>query len=310
MQTYQHISDDSAFNRYLATAASGREGGPTPPSLGSAEPKPVIAADIEGESNLHHYGERFCLLQLYDGNRPAVVDPMSVSIDPIKSFLESASIGKLFYDAASDRTLLYKTHRILLRGTIDLKVAVELLDMKKQGLDSVLQEALGVEPPASKKKFQQYNWTKRPIAEEAIDYALRDVLSLFELEEELFRRLEAAGKVDEFAAENARRDAIVPDLNRKPGVLRSRRFERLSKRRQREFERLYKIREIYAERLDMPPNSVVANNDLFAMAAGTLALADLRPNRRVPGRIFEELRTEMRRGESGDRSDGAAAGDS
>jgi ribonuclease D len=279
-----------------------------PSTAGAAGRPPVVAADIEGESNLHHYGERFCLLQLYDGNRPAVVDPMSVSIEPIKSFLESESIGKLFYDAASDRTLLYKTHGILLRGTIDLKVAVELLDMEKQGLDSVLQEALGIDPPASKKKFQQYNWTKRPIAEEAVDYALRDVLYLFDLEEELFRRLEAAGKVDEFAAENARRDAIVPDLNRKPGVLRSRRFERLSKSRQRKFERLYGIREIYAERLDMPPNSVVANNDLFAVAAGKLALSDLRPNRRVPRKIFEELRTEMRRGESGDRSDSDAAG--
>ncbi len=65
-----------------------------------------MAADLEAEMNLHIYGEHFCLLQLYDGSRPAIVDPKSVSIDKIKAFLEDPAITKIFYDAASDRGLL------------------------------------------------------------------------------------------------------------------------------------------------------------------------------------------------------------
>lgn len=315
MSTYLHITENDAFDRFVATlpspsasadarpiandgtnrASAGERESQEDSEASGGEPASTapIAADIEAELNLHVYGERFCLLQLFDGTRAAVVDPMSVSMDRIKSFLESPRIPKIFYDAASDRTLLYKSHRILLRGTVDLKVAVELLEMKKQGLDSVLESILGIEPPASKKRFQQYDWTKRPIRPEAIDYALRDVISLFRLRDELFARLAEAGLTGEFERENARRDEIVPDLNRKPGVLRSRRFERMSKGRQREFARLYEIRERYAERLDMPPNSVLSNNDLFSVAAGKLQLDDVRPNRRVPRREFDAMRREM-----------------
>lgn len=300
MSDYQHITEDGVFEEFLDSLSGGDTttapptDGDLPPdeTIGEAELRPV-AADIEAELNLHHYGERFCLLQLYDGRRAAIVDPLSVSVERIKAFLESRRVPKLFYDAASDRTLLYKTHRILLRGTVDLKVAVELLEMKKQGLDSVLESTLGLEPPASKKKYQQYDWTRRPIRREAIEYALRDVLYLYRLRDELFRRLAEQGLSREFVEENARRDAIVPDLNRKPGVLRSRRYERLSKRRQREFARLYDIRERYAERLDLPPNSVLSNNDLFAVAAEKLSFADLRPNRRVPPAEFDAMRREM-----------------
>ncbi|MCK4516229.1 MAG: 3'-5' exonuclease, partial [Spirochaetaceae bacterium] len=43
----------------------------------------VIAIDLEGEFNLHVYGERFCLLQVFDGQEEVVVDPFTTSIDLI-----------------------------------------------------------------------------------------------------------------------------------------------------------------------------------------------------------------------------------
>lgn len=279
MSEYQYISDDDTFRSAVRAIESQDE--------------PLVAVDIEAELNLHVYGERFCLLQMYDGRHAAVVDPVDVSPEAIKEFLENPDIKKIVYDAASDRTLLYKTHRILMSGLVDLKPAVELLEMEKQGLDSVLEAVLGIEPPASKKKFQQHNWTRRPIAEPALDYALRDVLFLFDLKERLFSRLADADKLGDWEVENEKRQSEVPDINRKPGVMRSRRFSRLSNRRQRAFERYYDIREGYAERLDVPPNNVIANNDLFSLAADKLAVDDVKPNRRIPYQVFESLRSEL-----------------
>ena len=294
MTAYEYIATADELSRYLDRSAANAL------SAGSSAGGPNLAMDIEAELNLHVYGERFCLLQVYDGTHPAVVDPTTVSIESIKAVLEDSRIQKVLYDAASDRALLYKTHRILMRGVVDLKPAVELLEFEKQGLDSVLTAVLGVEPPASKRKFQQYNWTRRPIHRDAIEYALRDVLYLFDLRDALFARLEEAGKTGEYLAENAKRDEIVPDVDRKPGFLRSRRVERLTAGRRRELERLWAIREGYAERLDVPPNMVVANNDLLAIAAGKAALESLRAGGRVPRKLFEEMMEEMRKGSSGD----------
>lgn len=279
MKSYRYISNDADLDRMVS-------------SLESA-PRPEVAVDIEAELNLHVYGERFCLLQLYDGSHTAVVDPFGVSVRAIEGVLGNRSITKLVYDAAGDRALLYKLHGFLMVRLVDLKPAVEILGMEKQGLDSVLEEVLGVTPPASKKRWQQYNWTKRPIKPEAIDYAVRDVLYLFDLRDELFRRLEADGRMGEYWKENARREDIVPDTERRPGVFRSRRFQRLSKGGKSKFERLYEIRDEYARRLDLPPNSVLPNTDLFALSAGKIALADVRPNRRVPRGVFSEMKSKM-----------------
>jgi ribonuclease D len=275
---HEYVDSDAGFEQLVRSIE------------GAANP---VAVDIEAELNLHVYGERFCLLQIYTGKRAAAVDPFAVSIEAIKDFLESERIVKIVYDAASDRALMYKVHGILMRGLVDLKPAVELLGMRKQGLDSVLEETLGIDPPGSKKRFQQYNWTKRPIRPDAVDYALRDVIYLYDLRDELFKRLDALALREEYEQLNRQRQERVPQTDRKPGVFRSRRFERLPKDGRQEFERLYQIREGYAKRLDLPPNTVLSNNHLFALAAGKERIGALDPNRRVPAGIFEEMRSEM-----------------
>lgn len=293
MPHYDYLRDDQSFDGYMARMS----GGPGRADTGAAGRDPVyVATDIEAEMNLHVYGERFCLLQVFDGNRPAVVDPFSVSIAKIRNFFEDPVVIKICYDAAADRSLLYKAHGILLKGIIDLKPAVEILGLAKQGLDSVLTEILGLEPETGKSRFQQYNWTRRPIRPDALDYALRDVLYLFRLKDELFARLEGAGKMADYLQENARREGIVPDVERLPGVFRTRRFERLPKSAQQEFHRIYDLRERLAERLDLPPHLVLAKDDLFALAAGTLAASALRRPGRVSESDFEALRRQIAAG--------------
>ncbi|TVQ25406.1 MAG: 3'-5' exonuclease, partial [Spirochaetaceae bacterium] len=178
----------------------------------------AVAMDIEGEFNLHVYGERFCLLQLYDGHEQAVADPTTVSAELIKELLENKSIDKITYDSASDRVLLAKTHGIMVRSIVDLRPAVELLEFAKQDLKSVIEETIGGTDSGSKKRYQQYNWTRRPIDPGAIEYALQDVYHLFAVRDVLFDRLAAAGLTEVYKEENRKRQERVPDVNRKPGV--------------------------------------------------------------------------------------------
>ncbi|TVQ27729.1 MAG: hypothetical protein EA382_03080 [Spirochaetaceae bacterium] len=109
----------------------------------------------------------------------------------------------------------------------------------------------------------------------------------------LFERLAAAGLTDAYREENRKRQERVPDVNRKPGVFRSGRHKRMTRDQKREFERLYDIRDRHAQALDLPPNTVVANDDLFALAAGTITPDQIRGNRRLPDATLRQIRIEM-----------------
>ncbi len=252
-----------------------------------------VAVDFEGEFNLHVYGERLCLLQIAHPDEEAVVDPFTTSNEALRGFLEDPQIRKITYDSSSDRLLLAKSRGLRLVSIEDLRPAVELLEFPKRDLGSVLETALGQRPAGSKKRFQQYNWTRRPLDPAAVEYALRDVRHLAELRDELFARLDKEGLLDEYRAENERLESIEPNLNRKPGVFRSAAHKRLSPEQKREFERLYEIRDRHARELDLPPNTVVANKELFALARGAMGVSAITGNRRVPAERLERIRKEM-----------------
>jgi ribonuclease D len=279
MSDYTFVQTDTEFRSYLDRLRS----------RGTQE----IAFDLEGEFNLHVYGERFCLLQLFDGEEEVVVDPFTVSADAIRLLLENPDIAKITYDSSSDRLLLAKAHAMRLVSIVDLRPAVELLELPKRDLGSVLESLLGESPQGSKKRFQQYNWTRRPIDPAAIEYALRDVRHLFPLRDALFARLEEQGLLDDYHRENDRLQASEPDVNRKPGLFRSGTHRHLNRDQKQEFQRLYDIRDRHARELDLPPNTVVANKELFALARGAMRPRQITGNRRVPPDTLDRIRREM-----------------
>ena len=258
----------------------------------------LISMDIEAEFNLHVYGERFCLLQLADEHEEVLVDPDAVSDALLKRLLENRNLLKIMYDCSSDRSLLYKTRRIELCSILDLKPAVELLELPKQDLSSVLASCLNLQTQGgdgAKKRFQQYNWTRRPIEPDALEYAIADVRYLFELKTVLLARLTEAGLLDAFILENLKKQDSLPDIHRKPGVFRSGRYKKLSATGRKRFDQLYDIRERHAQRLDLPPNSVVANGDLFDLAAERISVGGIRGNRRISSRDLDLVREELGR---------------
>ena len=58
----------------------------------------VIALDIEAESNLHAYGEKLCLTQIFDGVNSIIIDPFRIDNGTLKLLFESTNILKVMYD--------------------------------------------------------------------------------------------------------------------------------------------------------------------------------------------------------------------
>ncbi|MFW5812300.1 MAG: HRDC domain-containing protein [Alkalispirochaetaceae bacterium] len=274
MESYRVISTDKGFRSWYESIPRDQR---------------ALAIDLEAEFNLHIYGEHFCLLQVYDGREAVAIDPYQVSIDLIKALLEDRERLKITYDSASDRLLLYKNHGILMNTILDLRPAVDILEFQKQGLSSVLEEVLSLPPSGEKKKFQQYNWTKRPIDPGALAYAIEDVFHLYRLRDALIHRIVEAGLLDRYLVENFRLQAAVPETERKPGMLRGGRFRRLEPAQQALLEELHAVREEVAREVNLPPNTVYPNTELFNLATGRGAPRDARRSRPVPERAFEKL---------------------
>ena len=272
---YLYIEDDEVLAGYLKELKNSG--------------KLTVAIDFEGEFNLHQYGNRLCLVQLYDSERSLVIDPFRVSRGKIAGILENRHILKVMYDSSSDRTLLKRDMGININSILDLKPAVDLLDPVKKDLSSVLWEFLGIRVKG-KKKYQMYNWTKRPISLEALQYSLSDVQHLFDLRDSLFEKIWERSLLERYFHLNLKiQNKEIPPSST-PRIFKTEKFKRLSKNEQSLLRRLFDVREESARKLNLPPNLVVENDLLFKLVQRTIKLDEVGFHRRVKKKEIQEIK--------------------
>ena len=227
------------------------------------ERRHVIALDIEAEFNLHCYGEHLCLIQIFDLQNEIIIDPFRFKDSaPLKALFEKRDLLKILYDAASDSCLLANVCGIRINSVLDLRPAVSLLEYEGQSLAHVLQEELGIVSP-SKKRFQRYNWMKRPVEPAAIEYAMNDVRFLFTLKEALFARLSSRGLFDTYLLHNLMLQDGNGHKNKKEKYEKAKGYNRLKKPQQNLFRALFAARDAFARRLNKPPHYVFSNANLL-----------------------------------------------
>ena len=247
----------------------------------------TVAMDFEAEFNLHVYGEKLCLIQVFDGAKFFLIDPFRISRNELAALLEDKRVMKLFYGAESDIALVSKQYDIGMKSVYDLQLLVDVFDFQSKGLDQILSQVLNL-PAKNKKKYQQYNWTLRPIKEDALQYALSDVAHLFELKTRLTARLLAENKLDELIRKLVGRDTNMK-INPVPRIKRTREYEDLKSGEKKRFDRLLEIRETHAKKLNCPPNNLISKEQLFRFAEGKSGIRDFP----VTNILREDIRNQM-----------------
>lgn len=253
----------------------------------------AVAVDVEAEFNLHCYGEHLCLVQIFDLENEVIIDPLRLkNSQGIRKFFEKRDLLKVMYDSMSDAALLEKAYGIRLKSVLDLRPAVALLDYPKQGLAYVLEEELDV-ASLNKKKFQQYNWMRRPIAKDALEYAMGDVRHLFRLKDALFAKLGRAGLLDAYLLQNLMlQDGQNGRKNRQEKYEKAKGYSRLDKSRQEMFKEIFLVRDEFAKKLNKPPDYVFSNARLLDLCKGRIRDPDFVRqgiNPRIARPVQEEL---------------------
>lgn len=251
------LKTDSEINGYLdALDKNGRK---------------IIALDVEAECNLHCYGEHLCLIQIFDLENEIIIDPFKFKNgEGIKRLFEKRDLLKIMYDSLSDAALLDAAYGIKLQSVLDLRPAVTLLKYPKQGLAHVLSEELG-NAPLNKKKFQQYNWMRRPLDKTAVEYAMGDVRYLFRLKDALFDKLKNSGLLDAYILQNL----MLQDGNNnnkvKPAKYeKAKGYHRLDKNQQKMFKEIFILRDAFAKKLNRPPDYVFSNAKLLELCRNNI----------------------------------------
>ena len=253
----------------------------------------IVSMDFEGEYNLHIYGEKLCLIQIYDGDKYFIIDPFGVSKEELAKILENRKVMKIFYDASSDTKLVYKQYGIKMQSVYDLKILVDLLNFEGRGLDSVISGLLGI-TISKKKKYQRYNWTKRPVDSNAMQYALSDVEHLFELKKKLFELIKKEDKTEELIFDIIKKRV---DLDRKtvPGIFKSFDYKKLKSVEKNLLRKIFDIREEIAKDLNVPPNLVMTKSQLFETSKDFSRIHSLEFNRRIPLKIRNKFISSLER---------------
>ncbi len=213
------------------------------------------AIDIEGENNLHAYGIRVSLIQVFDGRQAFVIDVLSLpSRRALSSLLQGSSWVKVMYDAANDMLAFQHDLGISPAPIVDVAIAAQLL-RRPGGLSALSPNGRS---RSSKDKFQKANWMRRPLPRDLLEYAVSDVLSLTEIADELLAELAQKKLMMEFLRKNWERQSMVRSWNPLANYTRVPGYNHMNAEARRLARVLWYAREYYARQLDLSPEMVAS----------------------------------------------------
>ncbi|MEA3342411.1 MAG: HRDC domain-containing protein [Chloroflexota bacterium] len=140
--------------------------------------EPAIGVDTESNS-LYAYQEQVCLIQVSTPAADYIVDPLAnLDIPSLASLFADPAIQKVFHAAEYDVMCLKRDYGFHFANLFDTMWAARILAWSHMGLGSILKETFNVR---TKKRYQRYNWGKRPVETEALTYAALDTHYLLPL---------------------------------------------------------------------------------------------------------------------------------
>lgn len=160
-------------------------------------PGDVVAIDTESD-HFFGYTARVALIQIATREAVALVDPVALDADdlqPLLAILEDPAVILIMHSCRNDIGELDRDYGVDIVNVFDTQLAARFAGHKKFGLSSLLKDIAGV---SVSKKYQRYDWLRRPIPKGPRDYAAGDVIYLFQLREHLQGELERLGWLEAF----------------------------------------------------------------------------------------------------------------
>lgn len=225
-----------------------------------------LAVDTESNS-FYNYREKVCLLQVSTPDADYIVDTIAVpDLSPLEAIFADTEKQKVFHAAENDILLLKKHHAFRIRNVFDTLLAAQILGYREVGLASLVGKLFSVRLD---KGEQRSDWSRRPLSEEQIAYAVRDTRYLIRLRDHLKGELHGVNRIAAAEEEFTRLAAKEP-IERLPdplAYLRLKGARALSPEKRGVLQALFEWREKTAQETDRPPFRVISNEALMELAS-------------------------------------------
>jgi ribonuclease D len=230
--------------------------------IGTAE---RVALDVEADS-LHNYFEKVCLIQLSLDGEHYVVDPLS-DLDLSGFSAALAEKPLIVHGGDYDLRMLRASLSFKTRGEVfDTMIAAQLLGIEQIGLAALIERFFHVTvEDAGQKSQQKSDWSRRPLSEKQLSYAINDTRFLQPLAEHLERELRERGRMA-WHKESCRAmvESTGRDRLRDPEqTWRIKGSGRLTRRQLAYLRELWHWRDQHARRANMPSFKIFGNQQIL-----------------------------------------------
>ncbi|HUZ74366.1 MAG TPA: ribonuclease D [Stellaceae bacterium] len=236
------------------------------------------------------YWPILCLVQIAGPEEAAAIDPMAEGIDlaPLFALLRDPDVLKVFHAARQDIEIFYNLMGEVPAPLFDTQVAAMVCGFG----DAVSYETLAGRLAGARidKSSRFTDWSRRPLTERQLKYALGDVVPLRRIYEKLSQRLDSSGRAHWLGEEMAAlADPATYRLD--PAEAWRRLKPRTADRRMLALVReLARWRETTAQRRNLPRNRVIRDEALLEIAAHAPHSAEELAHSRGLGKGFAESR--------------------
>ncbi len=226
--------------------------------------EPVVAVDTESDS-LYSYFEKVCLIQFSTPKTDYLVDPLNMDVSNLATLFANPQIQKVFHAVEYDLLCLKRDYGFIFHNLFDTMIAARILGWSSYGLGPILEKYFKVKLD---KRFQRYNWGKRPLDQNAMDYAHLDTHYLLALREIQLNELQKQNRLRE--AQDVFKRAILAEPTPKSfnpdDFWRIKGVRDLSPQQQAVLRELFILRDKISRKVNRPPFKVMQNIFLVKLA--------------------------------------------
>ena len=136
--------------------------------------EPFVALDTEFIRERTYYPE-LCLIQIAGPNEAVCVDPLApkLKLDALFDLLQNPRVVKVFHAARQDVEIFYHLTRQIPTPLFDTQTAAMVCGYGENvGYQKLVQDLLGI---TLDKSMRVTDWSRRPLTEDQVQYALHDV---------------------------------------------------------------------------------------------------------------------------------------
>ncbi len=146
--------------------------------MGHLQNEKTLAVDTEANS-LFAYQEQVCLIQISTETKDYIIDPLPLKdLAPLGRIFKNPAIEKVFHASEYDILIMHDDFDFEFSNLFDTMLAAQILGRKKLGLDSLLEQIVGIKV---NKKYQRADWGKRPLSNDMLQYAQMDTHYLIKI---------------------------------------------------------------------------------------------------------------------------------